>query len=185
MRTQAQQETARQQRRLAKLTDERTKLLHAYYQGAIPIDLLHQEHRHRNRRHRSTAHARRALHNRRANHTRQDTRPTRRLPNAYAKAPAHLRRQWNQAFFLRLHVHDQDIRHADIAEPFATLTAPSLPHALNSHQPRGSRRTTRRNAHPTTASSNGHGSNKTQTVGAPGFEPGYSPCRSRLHRRDW
>ncbi len=35
MRTQAEQETARQQRRLAKLTDERTKLLHAYYQGAI------------------------------------------------------------------------------------------------------------------------------------------------------
>lgn len=41
MRTQAQQETARQERRLAKLTDERTKLLHAYYDGAIPIDLLH------------------------------------------------------------------------------------------------------------------------------------------------
>jgi hypothetical protein len=43
MRTQARQETARQERRLAKLADERTKLLHAYYQGAIPIDLLHQE----------------------------------------------------------------------------------------------------------------------------------------------
>jgi hypothetical protein len=36
MREQAQQEVARQQRRLAKLADERTKLLHAYYQGAIP-----------------------------------------------------------------------------------------------------------------------------------------------------
>jgi hypothetical protein len=43
MREQAQQEAARQQRRLATLTDERTKLLHAYYQGAIPLDLLHQE----------------------------------------------------------------------------------------------------------------------------------------------
>ncbi|HEY5192992.1 MAG TPA: hypothetical protein VIJ39_03845 [Solirubrobacteraceae bacterium] len=34
--TQAEQETARQQRRLAGLNDQRTKLLQAYYQGAIP-----------------------------------------------------------------------------------------------------------------------------------------------------
>ena len=51
--------------------------------------------------------------------------------DAYTNAPGHLRRQWNQALFLRLHVHDQDIQHAEIAEPFATLTTPSLPDELD------------------------------------------------------
>jgi len=43
MREQAQQEAARQRHRLAKLTAERGKLLHAYYAGAVPLDLLKQE----------------------------------------------------------------------------------------------------------------------------------------------
>lgn len=37
--------------------------------------------------------------------------------HAYTNALGHLRRQWNQALFLRLHIHDNDIDHADIAEP--------------------------------------------------------------------
>lgn len=43
MREQAEAEAARQRRRLAKLNEEREKLLHAYYAGAVPVDLLRTE----------------------------------------------------------------------------------------------------------------------------------------------
>lgn len=74
----------------------------------------------------------------------------------------HLRRQWNQALFLRLHVHDDTIEHADIAEPFATLTTPTLPDELDRHAT---------STNTPTVASNGRGSNKNQIVGAAGFEP--------------
>jgi site-specific DNA recombinase len=162
MRQQAQQEAARQQHRLAKLTDERTKLLHAYYQGAIPLDLLHQE-QNRITTDTATAEGQLAL----AERSTTDVQTTfdkaldllANCQHAYKNAPGHLRRQWNQALFLRLHVHDDTIEHADIAEPFATLTTPTLPHELD-HDAAS------KNTH--TATSNGRGSNKDQIVGAPG-----------------
>jgi site-specific DNA recombinase len=43
MRERAEAEAARQRHRLAQLTGEREKLLHAYYAGAVPVDLLKQE----------------------------------------------------------------------------------------------------------------------------------------------
>jgi hypothetical protein len=42
-RAQAEAESTRQRHRIAKLTEEREKLLRAYYAGAVPIDLLRQE----------------------------------------------------------------------------------------------------------------------------------------------
>jgi hypothetical protein len=93
--------------------------------------------------------------------------------HAYTNAPAHLRRQWNQALFLRLHVHDQDIEHAEIAEPFATLTTPSLPDELD-HPEQEPRHTPAQNSQDAATAFNGHGSNKTQIVGAAGFEPALS-----------
>jgi len=180
MRTQAEPEAARQQRRLAKLTDERTKLLHAYYQNAIPLDLLHQE---QERISTQTANAEAQLQT--AHRSATDVQATLQKaldllaasPDAYANAPGHLRRQWNQALFLRLLVHDQDIQHAEIAEPFATLTTPSLPDELDhpEHEPR---HTPAQDPQDAAVASNGHGSNKDQTVGAPGFEPGTSPTRT-------
>lgn len=50
---------------------------------------------------------------------------------AYRRAPGHLRRQWNQALFERLLVHDDRIEKAEVAEPFATLTDPDLPQKLD------------------------------------------------------
>jgi hypothetical protein len=91
---------------------------------------------------------------------------------AYLKAPAHLRRQWNQAFFLRLDVHDENIEHAEIAEPFATLADPRLARELDRHTSRG--HTRQLSAPATTAASNGRGSNRDQIVGAAGFEPAIS-----------
>ena len=173
MRTQAEQEAARQQRRLAKLTDERTKLLHAYYQNAIPLDLLHQE---QERISTQTANAEAQLQT--AHRSATDVQATLQKaldllaasPDAYANAPGHLRRQWNQALFLRLLVHDQDIQHAEIAEPFATLTTPSLADELDDpeHEPR---HTPAQNPQDAAAAFNGHGSNKGQIVGETGFEP--------------
>jgi len=124
MRQQAEEDVTRQQRRLAKLTDERTKLLHAYYQGAIPLDLLHQE---QERISTQTAAAEAQLHT--AQRSASDVQATlqRALdllaagPDAHSKAPGHLRRQWNQALFLRLLVHDEDIHEAEIAEPSPRL----------------------------------------------------------------
>jgi chromosome segregation ATPase len=43
MREQAEAEATCQRRRLAKLGEEREKLLHAYYAGAVPVDLLRSE----------------------------------------------------------------------------------------------------------------------------------------------
>ena len=43
MRKEAEAEVVRQRRRLAKLAEEREKLLHAYYAEAVPLDLLHSE----------------------------------------------------------------------------------------------------------------------------------------------
>jgi hypothetical protein len=51
---------------------------------------------------------------------------------------------------------------------FATLTTPTLPDELDSHE-HDSRQAAKANA--TTVASNGHGSNKTQIVGGAGFEP--------------
>ncbi len=177
MRTQAEQETARQQRRLAKLIDERTKLLHAYYQGAIPLDLLHQE-QDRIVGQITSAEAQLVI----AQRSTTDVQSTldkaldllASCQDAYTNAPAHLRRQWNQALFLRLHVHDQDIQHADIAEPFATLANPTLATALVHHE-KQPHKTRTRGGQDTAAVSNGGGSNKAQIVGAPRFELG-TPC---------
>ncbi|HEX5309016.1 MAG TPA: hypothetical protein VFW38_08040 [Solirubrobacteraceae bacterium] len=91
--------------------------------------------------------------------------------NAYNKAPSNLRRQWNQALFLRLDVHDENIEHADIAEPFATLTAPDTLQALNDHTPSSGAHRRTGGTRTTTAAHNGHGSNKDQTIGETGFEP--------------
>jgi site-specific DNA recombinase len=181
MRKQAERETARQQRRLAKLTDERTKLLHAYYQGAIPLDLLHQE-QERIVHQITSAEAQLAI----AQRSTTDVQSTldkaldllANCQHAYTNAPAHLRRQWNQALFLRLHVHDQDIQHAEIAEPFATLTNPTLATALDHHEQQPHKTRTRGGQNSAVAF-NGGGSNKPQIVGANGFEPVPEPDLSR------
>ena len=135
MREQADQEAARQRRRLAKLTGEREKLLHAYYAGAVPVDLLRQE---QDRLASEIARAERHLEI--AEQSFGDIQATldkaldllSNCERAYRKAPGHLRRQWNQALFERLLVHDDRIEEAEIAEPFATLADPDLPRQLNS-----------------------------------------------------
>jgi site-specific DNA recombinase len=174
MRKQAEQETARQQRRLAGLNDQRTKLLHAYYQGAIPVELLQKE-QDRLTGQITSAEAHLSI----AQQSSADVQSTldkaldllADCPRAYAKASGHLRRQWNQALFVRLFIHDEDVHSAEIAEPFATLTAPDL-NGGDEQDPQNASETGPQNE---TAANIDGGSNKGHLVGAAGFEPA-TPC---------
>ncbi len=170
MREQAEAEATRQRKRLAKLTEEREKLLHAYYAGAVPIDLLRQE------QDRLTTEANQAeRHIEVAEASFADIEDTlgkaldllADCQRAYLAAPGHLRRQWNQALFERLVVYDDKVGEAEIAEPFATLADPELPKSLDGK--------------PVTASavSSGAGSSEAIPVELAGLEPATSWVRSR------
>jgi len=89
----------------------------------------------------------------------------------YARAPGHLRRQWNQVLFERLLVYDDRIEEAEVAEPFATLTDPGLARQLDGA------------ATSETAASSGGGSNEALIVGAAGFEPAASCSQSKCATR--
>ncbi len=56
----------------------------------------------------------------------------------YATADPALRRQLNQAFFLRVYIRDDDVVDADLAEPYASLFNPDLPSLLEKAAPRRS-----------------------------------------------
>ena len=172
MRQEAEQESARQRRRLAGLEDQRTKLLHAYYEGAVPLELLRSE-QDRLAAEIGQAEAQLAL----AEQSFQDIQST--LDKAldlltdceasYAKAPPQLRRQWNQALFERFVIRDEEVEEAQFMEPFRTLADPRLPRQLAS-------------AGRSRALS-GDGSNKEVLVGATGFEPAISPTQTECDTR--
>lgn len=162
MREQATAEATRQRRRLAALSKEREKLLHAYYAGAIPVELLRSE------QDRLTAEANQAERQLEvagsASSDAEDTLDKALdllvdCQRAYLAAPGHLRRQWNQALFERLVVYDDKIGEAEVAEPFATLADPALPKNL------GGKSAAR------AAVSSGGGSNEAHLMGEAGFEP--------------
>jgi site-specific DNA recombinase len=169
MRTEAEAEATRQRRRLAKLTAEREKLLHAYYQGAVPVDLLRSEQDRLTRESEQAEH-----HIEAAEASFSDVEDT--LGNAldlladcqraYLAAPGHLRRQWNQALFERLLVYDNKIGGKEIAEPFATLADPALPKSLSGKAPTHA------------AVSSGGGSSEGIPVELAGLEPATSWVRS-------
>jgi site-specific DNA recombinase len=125
----AQRDAERQRRRIARLQDERLKLLQAHYADAIPLDLLKVE---QARIAQEVHDAERAV---TASETRsQDLLETLRealalagsCRDAYRRADARIRRLFNQAFFDKLYLHDDEIARADLAEPFAELLAHDL-----------------------------------------------------------
>ncbi len=170
IREQAEAEVTRQRQRLSKLGEEREKLLHAYYAGAVPVDLLRSE---QDRLSTETSQAERHLEVAEASFTDVEDTLGKALDlladcqRAYLAAPGHLRRQWNQALFERLVVYDERIGEAKVAEPFATLANPKLPAALNGVALTGS------------GSSSGGGSSKGLLVELAGFEPATSWVRSK------
>ena len=156
MREQAEAEIVRQRRRLMKLSEEREKLLHAYYADAVPLDLLHSE---QERLSTETAQAERQIEVAEASAGDVEDTLSKALDllvdceRAYRQAPGHLRRQWNQALFERLVVYDDRIADAEVAEPFATLSEPDLPARLG------------REAVTGTVASSGGGSNEELIIG--------------------
>jgi len=108
--------------------------MHAYYSGAVSVDLLGKE---QERLAAETAQAEHHVEAAEASFADVEDTLGKALDlladcqRAYLAAPGHLRRQWNQALFERLLVYDEKIGEAEIAEPFATLADPQLPEALN------------------------------------------------------
>ncbi len=180
MREQAETEAARQRRRLTKLIEEREKLLHAYYAGAVPVDLLRSE---QDRLASETRQAERHLEAAEASFGDIAETLAKALDlladchSAYLAAPGHLRRQWNQALFERLVVYDERIADAEVAEPFATLADPELPARLDGE------------AVTKTGASSGGGSNEALLIGETGFEPATArppaECATRLRHSPW
>jgi hypothetical protein len=122
-------EARRQRTRLAKHREERTKLLHAHYAGAVPLDLLKSE---QERISDVIAEAQRCL--AAAELKYQDIEQTLKQALAlvadcqrmYGLAPNHIRRQFNQAFFERIMVDEGEVTNAYLAQPFAQLLAHDL-----------------------------------------------------------
>ena len=180
MREQAEAEAARQRRRLAKVNEEREKLLHAYYADAVPVDLLRSE---QDRLAAETRQAERHLEAAEASFGDIASTLAKALDlladcqRAYLAAPGHLRRQWNQALFERLVVYDERIADAEVAEPFATLADPELPKRLGGE------------AVTKTGPSSGGGSNEELLIGETGFEPATArppaECATRLRHSPW
>ncbi|WP_204693292.1 recombinase family protein [Geodermatophilus bullaregiensis] len=122
-------ERARQQHRREQLQAEREKLLQAFYAGALPLDLLRSE---QERISRELAIAAAYLQD-------ADERLQRVLGTlddalalaqdcyrAYALAEPKLRRQFNQVFFAKLLVFDDESVNRELAEPFRLLLAPEV-----------------------------------------------------------
>ena len=122
-------ERSLQERRLAKLRDERKKLLDAHYADAIPLDLLKSEQA-RIAAAATGAEARLAALN--GNFTTAETNLTKALKlvqnceGAYLSASDKLRRQFNQAFFKRILIDDTYTVTGELAEPFDTLLSEEI-----------------------------------------------------------
>ncbi|MCA1670745.1 MAG: recombinase family protein [Actinobacteria bacterium] len=129
--TQAEQDQKRARSRVATLHDQRSKLLTAHYDGAVPLDMLKAE---MTRLTRDKADTERELATASATLTDLTGQLERALSVAsncnrhYATAPPRIRRQINQGFFKALYLHrDGDIQHVELTEPFAQLLADDLP----------------------------------------------------------
>ena len=118
-----------QERRLAKLRDERKKLLDAHYADAIPLDLLKAEQA-RIAAEATAAEAR--LGALQGNFSTAEGNLAKALSlvqnceAAYLSASDKLRRQFNQAFFKRILIDDTYTVTGELAEPFDTLLSEEI-----------------------------------------------------------
>jgi site-specific DNA recombinase len=122
----ARAEVQSQERRIRALDDERRKLLHAHYAGAVPLDLLKEE-QSRIGRELEAAHAVLKRAGDDAAHV-ADTleealRLTLDIEGAYLRAPDAVRRQFNAAFFEAIWVDESGIARHRLASPFRELAS--------------------------------------------------------------
>jgi hypothetical protein len=163
MRKQNEHEVRRQRIRIDNLKRERQKLLEAFYADAIAADHLKSE------QDRIAAEAAAAeQHLALAEEGMTDVEAVlaqamdlaSHCATGYATSRAPTRRQWNQAFFERLLVRDDDVERDERAAPFDDLTDPKFLSGLRN-----------REAPPPKRPSQGPGSKERLLVGATGFEP--------------
>jgi site-specific DNA recombinase len=168
--------------RIQRLSGEREKLLRLHYAEAVPIDLFKQE---QERITRELENARKQLATVSIAFDAIEQNMNRALAlakdchAAYVGASPEIRRQFNQAFFHKLNVHeDGEVTH-DLAEPFKILLDPQLARRLS--QDANAQNGASNAAEPGKAISENDltqseavGSNFDTVVGAPGFEPGTS-----------
>jgi len=121
--------------RIQRLTDERQKLLQLHYAEAVPVDLFKQE---QQRITRELEHARGLLADVSLEFEAIEQNLNRALElardchAAYEAAGPNTRRLFNQAFFDKIHIHDDgEITH-ELAKPFKILLDPRLPKQLAS-----------------------------------------------------
>jgi site-specific DNA recombinase len=160
---------AKARRELDRAERERRKLLQLAYDGKVPDDLFGEE---QERLLREIDTAKQSLNQ--ASVKRESL--TKALDVAlelaidaeltYALADPHLRRQLNQAFFVRVYVQDDEVVGAELAAPFASLLRPDLPDLIENPAPRRSNKKEL-------------GSREAVLVELAGLEPATSWVRSR------
>jgi site-specific DNA recombinase len=117
-------------KRKQQVQDERQKLLHAHYAGAIPQDLLTSE---MYRFTRSLAEAETEITAAKATNSEVEAtleaalKTAANCPAAYLAAPPSIRKQINQGFFERLLIgEDGEVQHAELTAPFSPLLDPGM-----------------------------------------------------------
>jgi len=117
-------ERSRLEKRRSRLLDERAKLLEAHYAEAVPLDLLRDEQR---RIAAELAEVDATLAKTADHHALVEANLTRALEfaqdcyDAYLAATPFVRRLFNQTFFKKLYIEDEDSVRSELAQPFDTL----------------------------------------------------------------
>jgi site-specific DNA recombinase len=131
LRLEAEHERTSQERRKHKLEGERKKLLDAHYAGAIPLDLLKSEQDRLTTEIQAADDRLTAIASDFAKAESNLQRAIMRAGDchaAYNEASARVRRQFNLAFFERLHIDNDYIVTGTLAEPFDSLLGDGLRH---------------------------------------------------------
>ena len=175
-----QEEAKRQKRRTSRLEAERTKLLHAHYAGAVPLDLLKKE---QARIGREILDATAAIDRSEVDHEQIKDGLDRALnlltdcERLYPKAPPPLKRVLNQVFFERLEVFEEDRTPGvtvEAAEPFSRILTAHEEYqawlAAQGSAPRA-RQAERTQTRAPRVLSYANGLSRNTLVGATGFEP--------------
>jgi hypothetical protein len=193
-RREAQTERQSQQRRIHRFKDERQKLLDAYYDGAIPVDLLRSE---QHRIGRGIAQAQERMVKLATSFDRIEEVITRAvawadsLHRAYQAADEQVRRLFNQAVFKRIFLGPDGVVRVEYTEGFESLLAEDTADeadwntetvgeeltAAEEPQPHDDKRP-RRRAKAYHRGSAGHGWNVKRLVEVSGLEPPTSTLRT-------
>ncbi|MCU1471687.1 MAG: recombinase family protein [Glaciihabitans sp.] len=166
------------------LTAKRMKLLEAHYAGAIPVELLKSE--------QDLISRQLADVNERLQRSTLDEQKLRRTMEAalalsencyeaYRRAPDHIRRLFNQAFFTRVLVDVEANITVELAQPFEALLerAPSPVESALAARAASSSDNSRKNKEPRPALFAGRGSNEVLMVGPAGLEPATNGLKVR------